>query len=370
MKSLPLTVRRSIELIGLYIIAVIIMKGSQILTPLVIAFFISIVLLPVYRFFIRKKLPNVLAIVLSVFLFLLVVILISWFVFMQAAALAQDFPSIQKNIAAHANAVSAWIYEKTNWSVQKQTDFFNTQSQQFFDYTGKILSGAFVSISSVFIFAGLLPVYTFLILLYKDILLRFIYLWFPAGKQAELQEVSEKIEKVIKSYITGLLIQISYITVLLGGTLLIIGIKHALLIGIIFALLNLVPYIGALIGNLIAVLLTLSSSQEIWPVINVLITIAAVQFLDNNILMPRIVGGKVQINALAALVGVFTGGYLAGIAGMFLALPVIAVLKIIFDHTQNFKQWGVLFGDVAEQKRMRIPFAAKKPNAAAKSNKS
>lgn len=152
-------------------------------------------------------------------------------------------------------------------------------------------------------------------------------------------------EIIIKSYLVGLLIQITYVTILLGGILLVIGIKHAILIGAIFAILNLIPYIGALIGNIIGVLLTISSTQEIWPIFAVLGTIAFVQFLDNNILMPRIVGSKVKINALATIVGVIIAGALAGIAGMFLSLPVIAVMKIIFDRTENFKQWGVLLGD-------------------------
>jgi predicted PurR-regulated permease PerM len=93
------------------------------------------------------------------------------------------------------------------------------------------------------------------------------------------------------------------------------------------------------------VLLTLTSSEEVWPIFVVLGTIAAVQFLDNNILMPRIVGSKVKINALTTIVGVIVAGSLAGISGMFLSLPTIAVLKIIFDRSTNFRQWGVLFGD-------------------------
>jgi predicted PurR-regulated permease PerM len=132
---------------------------------------------------------------------------------------------------------------------------------------------------------------------------------------------------------------------LLGGILLLFGIKHAILIGAIFAVLNLIPYLGALLGNLIGVLLTLSSSPELLPVVIVLGSIAFVQFLDNNILMPRIVGSKVKINALATIVGVIIAGSLAGIPGMFLSLPIIAVLKIIFDRTDNLKQWGVLLGD-------------------------
>ena len=136
----------------------------------------------------------------------------------------------------------------------------------------------------------------------------------------------------------------------------IIGIKHALLIGVIFAILNLIPYVGALIGNLIGVLLTLTSSQEIWPIFTVLGVIAFVQFLDNNILMPRIVGSKVKINALAAILGVFIAGSMVGVAGMFLALPIIAVLKIIFDRSDMFKTWGVLLGDEnPDRSPMRFP---------------
>jgi predicted PurR-regulated permease PerM len=160
-----------------------------------------------------------------------------------------------------------------------------------------------------------------------------------------VEEGMRETEVIIKSYLVGLLIQIGYITILLGGILMIIGIKHALLIGVIFAILNLIPYVGALIGNIIGVLLTLTSSDELWPVFAVLITIAVVQFIDNNILMPRIVGSKVKINALATIVGVIIAGSIAGISGMFLSLPVIAVLKIVFDRTENMRQWGVLLGD-------------------------
>jgi predicted PurR-regulated permease PerM len=170
-------------------------------------------------------------------------------------------------------------------------------------------------------------------------------LWFPEDSHEKVKDGIRETKMIIKSYLVGLLIQISYITFLLGATLMIIGIKHALLIGVIFAILNLIPYVGALIGNVVGVALTLTSSQEIWPIWTVLITIAVVQFLDNNILMPRIVGSKVKINALASIVGVLVGGALAGISGMFLSLPIIAILKIVCDRSNNLRQWGVLFGD-------------------------
>jgi predicted PurR-regulated permease PerM len=345
MQAMPTTVRRSIELIGLFVLGTIIVAGTGIIMPLVTAFFLSIVLLPVYRFFRKKKIPEVLSIGLVILMLFVAIGAIVWFFSSQISRLVVDFPQIKKNVMVHLNSLSAWINKKANFSTEKQVQLINEQSNKLLDYAGGALGGAAASLSAIFIFVGLLPIYIFLILFYKNLLVRFIFLWFPKDNHPKVEEVLRESESIIKSYLVGLLIQITYITILLGGILMIIGIKHALLIGVIFAILNLIPYVGALIGNIIGVLLTLTSSQEVWPIFAVLITIAAVQFLDNNILMPRIVGSKVKINALVSIIGVIVAGNLAGVAGMFLSLPVIAVFKIIFDRTDSLKQWGVLLGD-------------------------
>ena len=345
MTQMPLTVRRAIELMGLYFLGLIILVGKDIITPIVMAFFLAIMLLPVYRFLKRMKFPESLAIFFSLFFLIIFVGLLIWFFSSQVSNLIADFPQIKSNVQLHLNTLSKWIGSKTSISTEKQVQIINEQNDKLLNYAAGILSGAASSVTGTVIFIGLLPIYIFLLLYYKGILIRFTFLWFPKSSHSKVQEVIRESEGIIKSYLIGLLIQISYITILLGGILLLIGIKHAILIGAIFAILNLIPYIGALFGNIIGVLLTLSSSQEIWPIFAVLGTIAFVQFLDNNILMPRIVGSKVKINALMTIIGVFVGGALAGVSGMFLSLPVIAVLKIVFDRTDNFKQWGLLLGD-------------------------
>jgi predicted PurR-regulated permease PerM len=252
-------------------------------------------------------------------------------------------------------------------STDRQVQLINEQNDKLFNFAGGMLGGAASSVTGTLIFFGLLPIYIYLLLFYKNLLIRFVFIWFPHRSQPKVKEVIHETEIIIKSYLIGLLIQIAYITILLGGILLVIGIKHAILIGAIFAILNLIPYVGALVGNIIGVLLTLSSSQQLWPIFAVLITIAFVQFLDNNILMPRIVGSKVKINALATIVGVIVAGALAGVAGMFLSLPVIAVLKIIFDRTENMKQWGVLLGDERPVKSpMQFPVFRRKTKAVQK----
>ncbi len=309
------------------------------------AFFISIMLLPVYRFLRKWKVPEVLAIFLPILMVAIFIALIVWFFSAQVSMLVADFPSIQRNVSIHLKSLSDWINQKTDFSTQEQVKFLQQQSAKMFANAGSMAGGAAGSVSSVFIFMGLVPIYIYLFLFYKNLLLRFVFIWFEKSQHKKVEEVMKETEVIIKSYLIGLVIQITYITILLGGILMLIGIEHALLIGAIFAVLNLIPYVGALIGNLIGVLLTLTSSPEIGPIFTVLGVIAFVQFLDNNILMPRIVGSKVRINAFAAILGVFIGGTLAGISGMFLALPMIAVLKIIFDRSDMFKPWGVLLGD-------------------------
>lgn len=345
MSTLPLTVRRAIELMGLYFLGMIIIVGKDVITPLVMAFFLSLMLLPLHRFFMRKRVPETLSIIISLLLMAGAMALLIWFFSAQISQLVSDFPQIKQNVQAHISAIGTWIEAKTGFSTAQQTKLISNQNEEMLNYAGSMLGGAASSITGILVFIGLLPIYVFLMLFYKNLLLRFIFLWFPKDNHAKLEEVMRETQVIIKSYLVGLLIQITYITVLLGGLLLLFGIKHAILIGAIFAILNLIPYVGALIGNLIGVMLTVSSTQEVVPIFIVLGTIAFVQFLDNNILMPRIVGSKVKINALATIVGVIVAGALAGVAGMFLSLPVIAVLKIVFDRTDNLRQWGVILGD-------------------------
>ncbi|MBB6612509.1 AI-2E family transporter [Pontibacter sp. Tf4] len=353
---MPLTVRRAIEITGLFFLGWIIVLGKGILAPLLMAFFISIMLLPVYRFLKKRGVPDVLGIVISLLALAVVFGGIIWFFAIQIGNLIQDFPTIQKNVTNHLSSLSAWLEGITPYSTAEQLNFIKDQSAKLLNYAGSLLGMAAGSVTSLVVFLGLLPIYIFLVLFYKNLLLRFVFLWFPPERHEKVEETLGEMQVIIKSYLFGLLIQVTYMTILLGGILLLIGIKHALLIGLIFAFLNLIPYVGALLGNIIGVLLTLASSSELWPIVTVLGVIAGVQFLDNNILMPRIVGSKVKINALATIVGVVVGGEIAGIAGMFLSLPIIAVLKVVFDRTENFKQWGVLFGDeLPERSPMQEP---------------
>lgn len=345
MKDLPINIKRSIELLGLFLIGATVVAGNTIIMPLIMSFFFSLMLMPVFRILRKIKIPEAIAIFLPILLLIVFIIFIVWLFSSQVGILLDDFPQITQNVTRHLDNLSIWINKSFGFSPTEQLNFINVQSNKLFNLAGGVLRGTAGSLSGMILFFGLLPIYIYLIMMYRNLFLKFILMWFKPGEHNNVEEGIRQTEKMAKNYLVGLLIQISYIIILAGGFLMIFGIKNAFLMAIIFAFLNLIPYLGAFIGNILGIVITLASSESIVDILIVLCVFAFVQFLDNNILMPRIVGSQVKINPLSSLVGIVIGGAMAGISGMFLAMPVLSVLKIVFDRSAHYKQWGVLLGD-------------------------
>jgi predicted PurR-regulated permease PerM len=151
-------------------------------------------------------------------------------------------------------------------------------------------------------------------------------------------------KSLVQKYLQGLMIEAAIVAVLNTTGLLIIGVPYAVLLGVVGALLNMIPYIGNMISMTLAMLIALvtgSATDVIW----VAVLYTAVQFIDNNLIVPRIVASRVKLNALVSIVAVLVGGALWGVPGMFLSIPITAIAKVIMDRTESTKAWGFLLGD-------------------------
>jgi len=167
-----------------------------------------------------------------------------------------------------------------------------------------------------------------------------------AEKYAErVREVLGEIKAVVQSYVVGLLIETACVAALNSIGLLILGVQYAVLLGIIAAILNLIPYIGGLAATFLTMLVCFGNQPDPSILLGVFGVFIFVQFVDNNVLVPLIVASKVRVNALVSVVGVLVGGALAGVSGMFLSIPAIAIMKVIFDRVDSLRPWGVLLGD-------------------------
>jgi len=132
---------------------------------------------------------------------------------------------------------------------------------------------------------------------------------------------------------------------------LLIGVKYALLLGLITGLFNIIPYIGIFTSLVLSTIITIGTAAATIKVVLVIVTIVGMHLIDSNILLPIIVGSKVKINALITVIGVIIGEMFWGIPGMFLSIPVIAISKVVFDRIESLKPWGMLLGDEKDEEQ-------------------
>jgi predicted PurR-regulated permease PerM len=166
----------------------------------------------------------------------------------------------------------------------------------------------------------------------------------------KLQEILSQVKKAVQSYISGLIIEMIAVSVFTSLGLYIIGVEYFILLGLITGILNLIPYIGILIAGILTILASLTGTPDLSLIMGVIAVNVIVQIIDNNILVPLIINTKVQINAFVSIIGIIVGGGIAGIAGMFLAIPILAIVKIVFDKIESLEAWGYLMGDNVPKK--------------------
>ena len=330
--------------IGLAAFFYILYIGQDILVPLIFATIIAILLNPVINFLCRKGMNKVVAILLVLIVALVAIGALMYFMGSQISSFSESMPELKQKTNAIYNDITTWVSQKFNVGKPKIAAWVDKTKGEGMNNSSAVIGETIGTIGGVLVLVFLLPVYTFMILFYKPLLLEFIGRLFQRDKHKVVAEVLMQTKVLIQSYLVGLMLEAALVAVLNSAALLIIGIKYAVLIGIIGALLNIIPYIGGLVAISIPMLLAIATKEPI-DALWVFIAYIIVQFIDNNLFVPKIVASKVKINALVSIIVVLIGGALWGVAGMFLSIPLTAIVKVIFDRIEPLAPFGFLLGD-------------------------
>ena len=351
----PYYQKLSLTLISLAILTVLIYYGQGIILPFLFAVLLAMLLLPVTNFLGRKKFPKVLSILLPLVLSFILIAGIIYLLSRQIINFADDLPTLKKRITELVTSLQSWLDESMNISVPKQNQYLKDTVEGIKEQGPKLVGITFLSVTEMIAYVVLLPIYTFLMLFYRNTIKTFFIKVFKNGSEDRIREVLSESGSIAQQYVTGLLIETSIVFTLNTIGFLVLGIKYAIFLALLAALLNLIPYVGMLLANIICMVVTLVSAENISDALWVGVILAVVQFIDNNFGMPLIVGNKVRINALVTIVGVLVAGALCGVPGMFLAIPALAVLKVIFDKVPDLQPWGILLGDETEGSSTKKP---------------
>ncbi|HEX8516202.1 MAG TPA: AI-2E family transporter [Bacteroidia bacterium] len=340
----PAFIKFSQVTIGILAFFYIIYIGRDILIPLVFALIISILLNPVVNFLDRKGLNKVIAIILCITLLILIFGGVLYFIGSQVTMFSDALPQLEQKFNTLFSDAINWCSQTFKINKLKINSWITDKKGETLNNAGSMIGGALTTISGFFIIVFLIPVYIFMFLFYKPLLLDFVSQVFRKDKHTAVAEVLASTKALIQSYLVGLLIEMGIIATMNSTLLLIIGVDYAILLGIIGAILNLIPYIGGLIAIALPMLMAFVTGTPMQALF-VLCGYVVVQLIDNNYIIPKIVASKVKVNALVSIIVVLIGGALWGIAGMFLSIPLTALCKVVFDKVQPLKPLGFLIGD-------------------------
>ena len=322
----------------------ILVLGRTILAPLCFSLLMSILLLPVSKFLEQKlRIRFTIANIISVLLMVCVVGAIVFFFANQLSSLWQDWPTLKQKANVSYHDLQHWISHTFGVNTQKQLDYLNDSTEKAIATSAIIIGTTLATVSSTALFFSFTLLLTFFVLNYRKNLYHFLVSVFKEEHKENVVGIVNQIQFIVKKYILGLFLQMFIVVMLITVGLTIFGVKYSLLLGLIAGIFNVVPYIGILTALIISCLITFATVGA-GKVLLVLILFIATHALDANILMPTIVGSKVKINPLIAFIGIVSGEMLWGISGMFLCIPYLAVIKIIFDRIDSLKPWGNLMG--------------------------
>jgi predicted PurR-regulated permease PerM len=354
----PFYIKLSHNLLSIVLIGLIIYLGRDILMPLFFAIVLAILLIPVANWLKKIGIPQVPAMLIAIFLALVFIAAIIYFLSSQVANFMGDLPKIKQHLNEHWHTVQQWISKTFHYSYKEQDKAISEATSEMKGSGTGAVGATILSAIGLLLYLVLLPLYTFLIMYYRGLIRKFLVDSFADRHKGSVEEVIAESKTIVQGYMVGLLLEMAIVSVLNAIGFFIIGIDYAIFLAVLVAIMNMIPYVGMLVATIICMLITLTTTDNISDVLWVALVLTIVQFIDNNLLMPYVVSSKVRINALVSIVGVLIGGALAGVSGMFLSIPGVAILKTIFERVEGLKPWGMLMGDdlsmVNPKKKKRV----------------
>jgi predicted PurR-regulated permease PerM len=343
--KLPFYVKLACSLISIIAITYILSMLGNVVIPIAYSALFSILLHPICQRLEKLGVHRIVSILVSILTLLLFISGIIFLVSMQVSKFANDIPTFVNKFEIMFEQILTLGEKHLDISRSEQVSELKKYFVNLLGESRTFLLGTVVATTGTISNAALVPIYIFFFLLYRDFFRIFFHKVFKTVANNEIDNVLRRIYTVIQSYLVGLILVIGIVAALNTIGLLILQVEYALFFGIFAAFLILIPYIGIFIGSILPALMSLITQDSPWQAVGIIGVMAFVQFLEGNFITPNVVGSKVSINPLAAILVLFLGGKLWGISGLILALPLTACIKVVLDAVPSLEPFGFLLGD-------------------------
>ncbi|MBH8569440.1 AI-2E family transporter [Microvirga sp. STS02] len=335
-------------LIGLSLLVFVLHKLDGVLLPILFAGLLSVLLLPLVVRLEKWKFPRIWAIIVTLLLLVAALAGLFYLFGTQLLTLRDELPKLQAKSMVYFDQLQQWASAKFGYQPMSKEELIDSSMKSVKKSAGGYLGSTLSMTAAVLSVTTLIPIYIFCFLYYRDHMRQFMFRFVAPDKRTSVLHTMDSIQTVVQAYIQGLLTVIVVVSVLNAIGLLLLGVKFAVFFAVFASVLAVIPYIGIMVGSAIPALVTLVETGSIGKAAAVVGVFMFVQFLEGNFITPMITGSKVSINPMAAIVALILGGELWGTPGMILSIPLIAVLKVVFDASKTTEPWGFLLGDVTD----------------------
>lgn len=341
MKEIILRVNQN--LLFLLLTGIVLYFGKPVLVPIMLGMLLAMLMAPVCQKLEVKGFNRASSAAVCIVILVISLSLIFWIILSQVASFMEDINQIQAKGKELLRELQIFIEAKVKIPRKEQEDIAKEQVQNGAPAAG-IATSILTGFTSTLTTMVLMLVYTFLFLYNKEKFESFFVRIYHEEDTEKVKNIVGKISMVGQRYLTGRVMSILILSTLYSIALLIIGLDNAIILGGLAALLTVVPYVGTTLGGLFPFLVALTT-RDSHTAFMVVIAIVAIQTIDNYFIEPNVVGGEVNLSALASIFSIIAGGAIWGVAGMILFIPMVAILKIIFDHVESLKPIGYIIGD-------------------------
>jgi len=353
MDKQPLYIRGTFFLLFIGLILLFLYIGQPLLVPVIVALLFAFLVLPIAKKLESWNAPRWLSSFVGVLTILVVTGGLFGFLSSQLIRVADDFPSMKASVDAKMKTLYKYVESNYSISRREQSKWVLEKRQTLLDSGANSMMAFFSATGAVIASMVLIPIFMFFMLLYRDKFKKYLELLNPTTHEQVL-EVSRKISRVSQQYIRGLFIDIAILTVLNAIGFLLLDLKFAILLALVAAVLNIVPYIGVLVGSLLPIAVALVTKDSAMYAVGAFGVCVVVQFLDNNFITPNVVGSSVKLNPFASIGALLFGGLLWGLPGMILAIPLTGMFKLVCDHVPDLRPLGFLLGEEHEYKPFKF----------------
>jgi AI-2 transport protein TqsA len=343
-EKIALYARFALILHAVVLIILLLYFGKLLFIPLFFSLLIAILLHPLARYFEKLHLGRGIAAALSVLIFVLFIGGFIYFFSLELARFSIDLPQLKDRFTVLLQDLQNWISYKYHIDTASQKTYIAKSSNQLVSQAVSSIGTTFLGIIEILILTIFIFFFTFFILLHRILLRQFLLSLFKRENNSKVNEVVMNTRSVINNYVIGLFVEMFVLILLSFPALALLGIKYALLLSVMAAVLNVIPYLGIYTAAALGMLITFADGNGTGA-LEVGILFIVVHVIDANLLVPRIVGGRVKINPLVILTAILVGRLIWGIPGMFLFIPLTAILRIISEAVDAMKPWAILIGE-------------------------